>query len=72
MKPRLLLPLIAATGALLLTGCGQTGPLPTFGKAISPEWIRADYDGQPGDDALHGLREVGQRDVAAANIENLQ
>ncbi len=60
MKPRLLLPLIAATGALLLTGCGQTGPLPTFGKAISPEWIRADYDGQPGDEyiATSNLQDV--------------
>jgi YidC/Oxa1 family membrane protein insertase len=60
MKPRLLLPLIAATGALLLTGCGQTGPLPVFGKAITPDWIRADYDGQPGDEyiATSNLQDV--------------
>lgn len=60
MKPRLLLPLIAATGALLLTGCGQTGPLPVFGKAITPGWIQADFDGQPGDEfvATSNLQDV--------------
>ncbi|MDV6373166.1 membrane protein insertase YidC [Deinococcus arenicola] len=60
MKPRLLLPLIAATGALLLTGCGQTGPLPVFGKAITSDWIKADYDGKPGDEyiATSNLQDV--------------
>ncbi|MBB5235061.1 YidC/Oxa1 family membrane protein insertase [Deinococcus budaensis] len=51
MKTRILLPL-AALGALLLTGCGTTGPLPTFGKAITPEWITADFDGRPGDEFI--------------------
>lgn len=60
MKPRLLLPILAATGALLLTGCGQTGPLPVFGKAITPDWIKADFDGQPGDEyvATSNLQDV--------------
>ncbi|WP_034387147.1 YidC/Oxa1 family membrane protein insertase [Deinococcus sp. YIM 77859] len=59
MKTRTLLPL-TALGALLLTGCGTTGPLPTFGKAITPEWIRADFDGQPGDEyiATSNLQDV--------------
>ncbi|WP_198296280.1 membrane protein insertase YidC [Deinococcus sp. DB0503] len=59
MKIRTLLPL-TALGALLLTGCGTTGPLPTFGKAITPEWIRADFDGQPGDEyiATSNLQDV--------------
>lgn len=52
MKTRTLLPL-TALGALLLTGCGTTGPLPTFGKAITPEWIVADFDpNQPGDEFI--------------------
>ncbi|WP_029482960.1 membrane protein insertase YidC [Deinococcus marmoris] len=60
MKRKLLLPLIAATGALLLTGCGQTGPLPVFGKAITSDWIKADYDGKPGDEyiATSNLQDV--------------
>ncbi|GHF46178.1 YidC/Oxa1 family membrane protein insertase [Deinococcus metalli] len=60
MNTRLLLPLTALAGALLLTGCGQTGPLPTFGKAITPEWITADFDGQPGDEyiATSNLQDV--------------
>ncbi|MFB9992810.1 membrane protein insertase YidC [Deinococcus oregonensis] len=59
MKPKHLLPL-TALGLLLLTGCGQTGPLPTFGKAITPEWIKADFDGQPGDEfiATSNLQDV--------------
>lgn len=59
MKTRTLLPL-AALGALLLTGCGTTGPLPTFGKAITPEWITADFDGRPGDEfiATSNLQDV--------------
>lgn len=59
MKTKTLLPL-TALGALLLTGCGQTGPLPTFGKAITPEWIRADFDGRPGDEfiATSNLQDV--------------
>lgn len=59
MKSKLLIPL-TALGALLLTGCGQTGPLPTFGKAITPEWIKADFDGQPGDEyiATSNLQDV--------------
>ncbi|WP_291430036.1 membrane protein insertase YidC [Deinococcus sp.] len=52
MKTRHLLPLVAVGGALLLSSCGQTGPLPTFGKAITPEWITADFDGQPGDELI--------------------
>lgn len=51
MKIKTLLPL-TALGALFLTGCGTTGPLPTFGKAITPEWIRADFDGRPGDELI--------------------
>ncbi|WP_019585332.1 membrane protein insertase YidC [Deinococcus apachensis] len=51
MKIKTLIPL-TALGALLLTGCGTTGPLPTFGKAITPEWIRADFDGRPGDELI--------------------
>ncbi|GAA5511419.1 membrane protein insertase YidC [Deinococcus carri] len=59
MKTRTLLPL-TALGALLLTGCGTSGPLPTFGKAITPEWITADFDGQPGDEyiATSNLQDV--------------
>lgn len=58
MKIRHLLPFTAL--ALLLTACGTTGPLPTFGKAITPEWIRADFDGQPGDEfiATSNLQDV--------------
>lgn len=59
MKTQHLLPL-AALGALLLTACGTTGPLPTFGKAINPEWIRADFDGIRGDEfiATSNLQDV--------------
>ncbi|WP_180970150.1 YidC/Oxa1 family membrane protein insertase [Deinococcus planocerae] len=59
MKIKTLLPL-TALAALLLTGCGTTGPLPTFGKAITPEWIRADFDGRPGDEyiATSNLQDV--------------
>ncbi|GAA5533154.1 YidC/Oxa1 family membrane protein insertase [Deinococcus aluminii] len=59
MKTRTLLPL-TALGALLLTGCSTTGPLPTFGKAITPEWISADFDGQPGEEyiATSNLQDV--------------
>ncbi|WP_434781502.1 membrane protein insertase YidC [Deinococcus xinjiangensis] len=52
MKSKLLLPLTALGGMLILSGCGQTGPLPTFGKAITPEWIKADFDGQAGDEYI--------------------
>ncbi|PTA67829.1 YidC/Oxa1 family membrane protein insertase [Deinococcus arcticus] len=52
MKTRHLLSLLAAGGALLLTGCGTTGPLPTFGKAITPEWITADFDGVRGNEYI--------------------
>ncbi|MXV18138.1 membrane protein insertase YidC [Deinococcus xianganensis] len=60
MKTRHLLPIAALGGMLLLSGCGQTGPLPTFGKAITPEWITADFDGQPGDEyiATSNLQDV--------------
>ncbi|GGR91058.1 membrane protein insertase YidC [Deinococcus sedimenti] len=60
MKTRHLLPIAALGGMLLLSGCGQTGPLPTFGKAITPEWIKADFDGQPGDEyiATSNLQDV--------------
>ncbi|MEF2278634.1 membrane protein insertase YidC [Deinococcus sp. YIM 134068] len=61
MKTKTLLPLTALGAlALLLTGCGTTGPLPTFGKAITPEWIRADFDGRPGDEyiATSNLQDV--------------
>ncbi|MFK7603211.1 membrane protein insertase YidC [Deinococcus sp. SM5_A1] len=60
IKQKLFLPLIAATGALLLTGCGQTGPLPVFGKAIISGWIKADFDGKPGDEyiATSNLQDV--------------
>lgn len=51
-KTPLRLSLTALGGLLLLTGCGQTGPLPTFGKAITAEWIKADFDGQPGDEFI--------------------
>ncbi|MFC4639026.1 YidC/Oxa1 family membrane protein insertase [Deinococcus hohokamensis] len=59
MKTKLLLPL-TLLGALLLTGCGQTGPLPTFGKAITPEWIQADFDGVSGNEyiATSNLQDV--------------
>lgn len=59
MKIKHLLPL-TALGALLLTGCGTTGPLPTFGKAITPEWIKADFDGVSGDEyiATSNLQDV--------------
>lgn len=59
MKTKFLIP-FAALGALLLTGCGQTGPLPTFGKAITPHWITADFDGQPGDEY-----------IATSNLEDI-
>ncbi|UBV43304.1 YidC/Oxa1 family membrane protein insertase [Deinococcus taeanensis] len=60
MKTRHLLPLTALGGMLLLSGCGQTGPLPTFGKAITPEWITADFDGVRGDEfiATSNLQDV--------------
>lgn len=60
MTNKLLLSLAALGGTLLLAGCGQTGPLPTFGKAIIPEWITADFDGQPGDEfiATSNLQDV--------------
>ncbi|MFC3831395.1 MULTISPECIES: membrane protein insertase YidC [Deinococcus] len=60
MKTRHLLSLTAVAAALLLTGCGTTGPLPTFGKAITPEWITADFDGTPGDEyiATSNLQDV--------------
>ncbi|WP_309569879.1 membrane protein insertase YidC [Deinococcus sp.] len=60
MKTQHLLSLTALAAALLLTGCGNTGPLPTFGKAITPEWITADFDGQPGDEfiATSNLQDV--------------
>lgn len=59
MKPKHLLPL-TALGLLLLTGCGTTGPLPTFNNAIKPEWIKADFDGVPGDEfiATSNLQDV--------------
>ncbi|ANE43030.1 membrane protein insertase YidC [Deinococcus puniceus] len=59
MKPKHLLPL-TAVGLLLLTGCGTTGPLPSFNNAIKPEWIRADFDGLPGDEfiATSNLQDV--------------
>ncbi len=45
---------------LLLSGCGQTGPLPSFGKPIIPQWISADFDGQPGNEfiATSNLQDV--------------
>ncbi|WP_221088122.1 membrane protein insertase YidC [Deinococcus aquaedulcis] len=60
MKTRHLLSLAALGGALLLTGCGTTGPLPTFGKAITPEWITADFDGVRGNEyiATSNLQDV--------------
>ncbi|AFD25165.1 membrane protein insertase YidC [Deinococcus gobiensis] len=60
MTNKFLLSLAAVGGTLLLAGCGQTGPLPTFGKAIIPEWITADFDGQPGDEyiATSNLQDV--------------
>ncbi|MDP9765008.1 MULTISPECIES: YidC/Oxa1 family membrane protein insertase [Deinococcus] len=60
LNRRLLLPLTAAAGALLLTGCGTTGPLPTFGKTIDIRWITANFDGQPGDEyiATSNLQDV--------------
>ncbi|MGM9320434.1 membrane protein insertase YidC [Deinococcus aquaticus] len=60
MKTRHLLPLVAIGGALLLSSCSQTGPLPTFGKAITSEWITADFDGRPGDEfiATSNLQDV--------------
>lgn len=60
MTNKLLLSLAAVGGTLLLAGCGQTGPLPTFGKAIIPEWITANFDGQPGDEyiATSNLQDV--------------
>ena len=52
MKNKLLLPLTAVAGTLLLTGCMPNTPLPTFGKAITPQWIKADFDGKPGDELI--------------------
>lgn len=52
MKTKHLLPLTALGGALLLSGCAQTGPLPTFGKTIETRWIQADFDGQPGNELI--------------------
>ncbi|WP_339095547.1 YidC/Oxa1 family membrane protein insertase [Deinococcus sp. VB343] len=60
MTNKLLLPAAALLGTVLLSGCAQTGPLPTFGKAIVPEWIVANFDGQPGDEyiATSNLQDV--------------
>lgn len=60
MTKKFLLPLSAVLGAALLSGCAQTGPLPTFGKTIVPEWIVADFDGQKGDEyiATSNLQDV--------------
>ena len=57
---KLLLPISAVLGATLLSGCAQTGPLPNFGKAITPEWIVTNFDGQPGDEyiATSNLQDV--------------
>ena len=52
MNKKLLLPLTAVAGTLLLTGCMPNTPLPTFGKAITPQWIKADFDGRPGDELI--------------------
>ncbi|RJF73043.1 protein translocase component YidC [Deinococcus cavernae] len=52
MNRKLLLPLTALAGTLLLTGCMPNTPLPTFGKAITPQWIKADFDGKPGDELI--------------------
>ncbi|SEJ12031.1 YidC/Oxa1 family membrane protein insertase [Deinococcus reticulitermitis] len=60
MTKTLLFPLSAVLGAALLSGCATTGPLPTFGKAITPEWIQADFDGKPGTEyiATSNLQDV--------------
>lgn len=52
MKTKFLIPITALAGSLLLTGCFQNTPLPTFGKAIEPQWIQADFDGQPGNEFI--------------------
>lgn len=51
MKTKLFIPL-ALLGTFFLTGCSQMGPLPNFGKAITPQWITADFDGQAGDEYI--------------------
>lgn len=73
MKKKTLL-LLPALG-LILTGCANTGPLPTFGKAIEPQWITADFDGVPGDEyiATNNLQDVvfnGRGEVIAWYVKN--
>ncbi|MVN86553.1 membrane protein insertase YidC [Deinococcus sp. HMF7620] len=75
MKTRHLLSLAALGGALLLTGCSTTGPLPTFGKAITPEWITTNFDGLPGDEyiATSNLQDVvfnGRGEVIGWYVKN--
>ncbi|MFC6616375.1 YidC/Oxa1 family membrane protein insertase [Deinococcus radiophilus] len=44
--------LLAMGGALLLTGCGSTGPIPPFGHTLTQDWIQADFDGQQGSESI--------------------
>lgn len=44
--------LLIAGGALLLTGCGSTGPIPPFGHTLTQDWITADFDGQQGSESI--------------------
>lgn len=44
--------LLIASGALLLTGCGSTGPIPPFGSTFTQDWLTADFDGQQGTESI--------------------
>ena len=44
--------LLIAGSALLLTGCASTGPIPALGSTLTPDWLTANFDGQPGDESI--------------------
>lgn len=52
MKYRVLFPFVF--GTFLLSACSpqMVAPLPTFGQAIIPEWIQADFDEKPGQELI--------------------